>query len=213
MAAPPGVAMHVKSARYRVAFEEELRDLGLAPVEESRWVSEPVTCFVVGPVEDAVGWEGIIEEVVTEAWKYCRTVVPQLMARRSGAVVLCAFTSDLDGRTFECDVAMRSACAALRGLTRTLANELGPSGVRVNLVEIGSGSTVKDAAQAVGWLVSARSARVTGTSLYVGDRREKQMSPPMNVASDAQRSLTIPFSETMFRCTGLVGGHRPGVEP
>ena len=61
--------------------------------------------------------------------------LPGMVSRRSGAIVT---ISSMWGRVgASCEVAYSASKAALIGMTRALAKELGPSGVRVNCIAPG----------------------------------------------------------------------------
>lgn len=83
-----------------------------------------------------------------------QAVVPVMRAQGFGRIVLISGTSGLDGQPYA--AALSTAKAALHGLTRTLAKELGPAGVLVNAVL--PGTTLTEHVAAV-LPASARAAR------------------------------------------------------
>ncbi|MEO8469985.1 MAG: 3-oxoacyl-ACP reductase family protein [Chloroflexota bacterium] len=91
----------------------------------------------VGPfleIEPAT-WEAVIRTDLTAAFHTCRAVMPSMVERGSGAIVNIA--SRL-GQTGVAETAAYSAAkAGLIGLTRSLAQEFGPVGIRVNAVAPG----------------------------------------------------------------------------
>lgn len=91
----------------------------------------------VGPFLDIAPeeWDAVLRTDLTAAFHTCRAVVPSMLARGSGAIVNVA--SRL-GQTGVPETAAYSAAkAGLIGLTRSLARELGPRGIRVNAVAPG----------------------------------------------------------------------------
>ncbi len=80
-------------------------------------------------------WEETIAVNVTGTYLCCRAFLPSMIERRSGAIVI------VGSMTGKRPLANRSAYAtskmALVGLTRTLATEVGPYGIRVNLISPG----------------------------------------------------------------------------
>lgn len=91
----------------------------------------------VGPfleIEPAT-WEALIRTDLTAAFHTCRAALPSMIERGSGAIVNIA--SRL-GQIGVADTAAYSAAkAGLIGLTRALAREFGPRGIRVNAVAPG----------------------------------------------------------------------------
>ena len=91
----------------------------------------------VGPPKATVDtpldeWEQTLAVNVTAPFLFCRTVVPGMVARGRGAVVNIASMAGilcLPGR-----VSYAASKAALISLTKTLAYECGPAGVRLNAV-------------------------------------------------------------------------------
>src|SRR3954469_6962859 len=120
--------------------------------ETERWVDEVVDLW--GGVDVLVNNAGIagptalVEDIEPDAWRDClavgldshfllaRLVVPHLKRQRSGAIVGISSTAGLYG------YGMRTPYAASKwaviGLTKALAVELGPFGVRANVVAPGS---------------------------------------------------------------------------
>jgi 3-oxoacyl-[acyl-carrier protein] reductase len=80
-------------------------------------------------------WDDVIRTDLTAAFHTCRAVLPSMVERGSGAIVNIA--SRL-GQIGAIDVAHYCAAkAGLMGLTRALAREFGPRGIRVNSVAPG----------------------------------------------------------------------------
>jgi len=80
-------------------------------------------------------WESVIRTDLTAAYHTCRAVLPSMVERGSGSIVNIA--SRL-GQVGVAETAAYSAAkAGLIGLTRALAREFGPRGIRVNAVAPG----------------------------------------------------------------------------
>lgn len=79
---------------------------------------------------DRSTWDDVVGTNLTGAFEVCRAAVPLL--RAGSAIVNVGAVVGLRG--FPGDVAYGSAKAGLGGLTRVLAVELAPRGIRVNLV-------------------------------------------------------------------------------
>ena len=65
----------------------------------------------------------------------CRAVIPQMVRRQAGAIVNVSSVWGVRGAS--CEAAYSASKAAVIGLTKALAKELGPSGIRVNCVAPG----------------------------------------------------------------------------
>lgn len=135
-------------------------------------------------------WRAVMDVNVSGAFYLCRALTPGMVSRRRGGVVT---VSSMWGRVgASCEVAYSASKAALIGLTRALAKELGPSGVRVNCIApgvidtrmmdehsdetkallaeetpLGRLGTPQDVARAIAFLLSDDAAFITGQVLGV----------------------------------------------
>ena len=80
-------------------------------------------------------WDRIFAVNVRSAFSVTKDVLPGMISRQNGAIVS---VSSMWGEVgASCEVAYSATKAALIGLTKALAKEVGPSGVRVNCVTPG----------------------------------------------------------------------------
>jgi 3-oxoacyl-[acyl-carrier protein] reductase len=91
----------------------------------------------VGPFLDIepADWNAVIQTDLTAAFHTCRAVLPSMVERGSGSIVNIA--SRLAQMGVAETAAYSAAKAGLIGLTRSLAREFGPLGIRVNAVAPG----------------------------------------------------------------------------
>jgi len=80
-------------------------------------------------------WDAVIRTDLTAAFHTCRAVLPSMLERGSGTIVNIA--SRLAQMGIAETAAYSAAKAGLVGLTRALAREFGPLGIRVNAVAPG----------------------------------------------------------------------------
>ena len=98
---------------------------------------------------------GLLSDLTEEEWRRlfavnvdgvfhcCQAVLPHFIHRKAGKIVT---VSSMWGQVGgSCEVAYSAAKAAVIGLTRALAKELGPSGITVNCVSPGVISTEMNA--------------------------------------------------------------------
>ena len=92
---------------------------------------------LVGPFLETqpADWDDVIATDLTAAYHTCRAVLPSMVARGNGAIVNMA--SRLGQIGVPETAAYSAAKAGLIGLTRALAREFGPRGIRVNAVAPG----------------------------------------------------------------------------
>ncbi len=149
-----------------------------------------------------VAWTGLLQDMTDEDWRRvmaadldgvfycCRAALPSMIRRKQGQIVTISSMWGLRGAS--CEVAYSAAKAGVIGLTKALAKEVGPSGVRVNCVApgvidtdmnqrlepqdfaalsedtpLGRIGTPEDVAGAVSWLCSDAAGFVTGQVLSV----------------------------------------------
>lgn len=80
-------------------------------------------------------WSRMMAVNVTGVFHCCRFVLPQMIRRKSGVIVN---VSSMWGQVgASCEVHYSASKAAVIGLTKALAKEVGPSGIRVNCVAPG----------------------------------------------------------------------------
>jgi 3-oxoacyl-[acyl-carrier protein] reductase len=77
-------------------------------------------------------WHHVLGVNLHSAFYLARAVVPSMQARGRGSIITLGGLSSLTGRPDT--AAVTTAKTGLLGLTRALASELGPSGIRVNMV-------------------------------------------------------------------------------
>lgn len=135
-------------------------------------------------------WDEIIDVNLNGAFRCCRAVLPKMMHRRRGAIVNVSSLAAVSGVSGQ--AAYAASKSALLGMTRALAREVGRRGVRVNAVLPGfvptdmttqlpedvvralrsheclaRGTSAQDVADLVMFLVSDRSAAITGQALII----------------------------------------------
>ncbi len=141
---------------------------------------------------DPVGWRQDIHLNLDSAYCCTHAVIPGMLARRSGVIIN---IGSVNGLSALGDPAYSAAKAAMISLTRSLAQEYGPYGVRANIVLPGTvrtplwekraakdpkvletlrrwyplGRIVEpvDIARAVGFLASDAASAITGVALPV----------------------------------------------
>lgn len=82
-----------------------------------------------------VEWDQVIDVNLKGCFAFCRAAAPVFRAQKSGRIVTVASINGLRGKFGQSNYA--ASKAGVVGLTKTLAKELGPSGVNVNCVAPG----------------------------------------------------------------------------
>lgn len=89
-------------------------------------------------------WEAMIQTHLGGTFRCSKAVLPRMIAQKSGCIIN---VSSMWGQVgASCEVAYSAAKAGIIGLTKALAKEVGPSGIRVNCVAPGVIATDMNAA-------------------------------------------------------------------
>ena len=135
-------------------------------------------------------WDAVMQTNIAGAFRCCRAVIPGMISRRSGAIVNVSSLAAISGVAGQ--TAYAASKAALIGLTRSLAREVGKRNIRVNAVVPGyvatdmtaalaetvthtlraheclpGGTTAVDVANVVAFLLSDRARAMTGQIIPV----------------------------------------------
>ncbi len=84
-------------------------------------------------------WNRMVSVNLTGTFNCCRAVVPHMVSKKSGCIINTSSVWGITGAS--CEVHYSAVKAGIIGLTKALAKELGPSGIRVNCVAPGVIST------------------------------------------------------------------------
>jgi 3-oxoacyl-[acyl-carrier protein] reductase len=88
-------------------------------------------------------WAAVLRSHVKSVFTTCRLLAPGMVERGSGSIVNIASVAGKRGGGFLGTTAYAGAKAAVNGLTKALARELAPHGVRVNSVNPGLTDTAR----------------------------------------------------------------------
>ena len=80
-------------------------------------------------------WDAMFDVNVKGVFHCCQSVLPGMISRKKGCIINVSSIWGLVGAS--CEVHYSAAKAAVIGLTKALAKEMGPSGIRVNAVAPG----------------------------------------------------------------------------
>ena len=144
-----------------------------------------------------IAFQGLLTDMADEDWNRiinvnlggtfyaCRAAIPHMVQRKTGSIINISSIWGITGAS--CEAAYSAAKAGIIGLTKALAKELGPSGIRVNCVApgvidtdmnknldantiaalkdetpLGTIGTPKDIAEAIYFLAEEKSKFITG---------------------------------------------------
>ena len=196
------VARGVEAAGRRSAvFEADVRDFAAAESVVARTAQAfgrlDILIGNAGVTADAMSWkmseeqwDTVLDVNLKGCFAYARAAAPVLRERKGGRMVFVASINGLRGKAGQANYA--ASKAGVVALGKTLARELGPSGVTVNVVapgmvrtaltealpadvvqravnesQLGCLATPDDIADAVVFLCSERARHVTGAVLQV----------------------------------------------
>ena len=188
---------YTKAAAYKADLtkSENVKTMANAIMTEFESVDTLVLCAGVAHQElfqyvDEETYDMLMDVNVKSAYLTVKEFLPQMIARKSGNIIF--ISSVLGEQGSSCEVIYSAAKAALIGMTKALAKEVGPSGIRVNCVtpgviltrmveplgqetldylaeeaSLGRNGLPSDVAGAVAWLASDSSSFVTGQIIGV----------------------------------------------
>lgn len=81
-------------------------------------------------------WEEMMQTNVRSAFFYAREVLPAMITQKAGCILNISSIWGMVGAS--CEVLYSTTKAALIGMTKALAKEVGPSGIRVNCIAPGA---------------------------------------------------------------------------
>ena len=169
----------------------------------SAWGGVDVVCAnagtggPAGPIETLSydDWQHCIATNVHGAFLTCRWAAKLMKAQRSGLIAMTSSTAGIMGYPLRSPYA--AAKWAVVGMTKTLAMELGPFGIRVNAVCPGAvegprmNRVIANEAQARGESEEAvRQSYVTGVSMKTWVQAEDIANSVFFLASDAGRKIS-----------------------
>ncbi len=110
--------------------EETLREFGQIDIlVNNAGITQPEPVFQTSKEK----WDRMIAVNLTSAFLCCKAVLDHMVSRRQGSIVnvssICGKTGELGAGVHYC-----AAKAGLLGLTKALADQLGPYGIRVNAI-------------------------------------------------------------------------------
>lgn len=145
---------------------------------------------------DEAEWTETLSVNVTGVFLVCRALLPHMIERGSGSVIIIGSISGkrpLWGRT-----PYTTSKAALIGLTRTLAVEAGPHGIRVNLISPGF-----VAGPRIDWVIKAQAE---GRGLSEDDvRGEFEAESPMRRLTEASEIADACLFLSSDASSGITG--------
>jgi 3-oxoacyl-[acyl-carrier protein] reductase len=144
-------------------------------------ISFPIRPFVDYSWSD---FQAKLDGELGAAFHCCKAVVPGMLARKAGCIV--AISSTLSRRPGPGFCAHSAAKSGLDGFARALALELGPQGIRVNVVAPG----LTDTDATAGLPAAAREATLRGTPLGRIGQPDDVAGAVLAVCADTGRFLT-----------------------
>lgn len=129
-------------------------------------------------------WNAMLGVHVNGAYHCCRCVLPSMIREKRGKIVNVSSIWGITGAS--CEVHYSTAKAAIIGLTKALAKEVGPSGIQVNCVAPG----VVDTDMLAGFDEAARRALMEETPLGRLGTPEETAAAIAFLASDAADFIT-----------------------
>lgn len=188
---------YLKNAAYKADLTDaqSVSAMAKAALSESGSIDTLVLCAGAAyqnlfQFTDEATYDMLMDVNVKSAYLTIKEFLPSMIERKSGNIILISSMWGEVGAS--CEVIYSTAKAALIGMTKALAKEVAPSGIRVNCVTpgviltkmvrplgqetldelandtpLGRNGVPADVADAVSWLASERSSFVTGQIIGV----------------------------------------------
>ena len=145
-------------------------------------------------------WDEMIAVNLTGVWKSCRAVIPHMIERRTGVILLTSSIAGLKGLANQAHY-----CAAKHGvvgLMRALAIELAPHGIRVNTIHPSSVDTPIIKNQAMYTLFSGGKPDATLEEVTPGFRSLNLLDIPWMEPQDISNAVLWLASDDARYVTG-----------
>ena len=154
-----------------------------------------------------VSWRGLLTHMPLAEWEHvfavntrgvflcCRRALPSMIRRKEGAIINISSMWGRQGAS--CEAAYSASKAAVIGLTQALAQEEGPSGIRVNCIAPGVIDTPMNS-----------SLSPADLAALAGDTPLQRAGTPQEVAQAALFLAESPF--ITGQTLGVDGGFLPG---
>jgi NAD(P)-dependent dehydrogenase (short-subunit alcohol dehydrogenase family) len=145
-------------------------------------------------------WDEMIAVNLTGAWKSCRAVMPHMIERGTGVILITSSTAGLKGLANQAHY-----CAAKHGvvgLMRALAIELAPHGIRVNTVHPSSVDTPIIKNQAMYTLFSGGNPDATLEEVKPAFRELNLLDTPWMEPQDISNAMLWLASDDARYVTG-----------
>ncbi len=142
-------------------------------------------------------WDNVIETNLKSAYNYTKAVLPSMLSARGGTIINISSVVGVDGNAGQSNYA--ASKAGLIGLTRSLAKELGPKGIRVNCI-------------APGFILSEMTGNIPGSirEAWTRDISLRRAGTPDEVAGVAlflaASSLSSYVTGEVINCSGNIKG-------
>ncbi|MEA2640423.1 MAG: 3-oxoacyl-[acyl-carrier protein] reductase [Chloroflexota bacterium] len=134
---------------------------------------------------DEAEWDKVMEVNVKGVWNCCRAVVPAMQARKQGSIVNISSGTVINGSAGR--VHYVASKAAVMGMSRVLARELGEDNIRVNT--IAPGSTLSEA-EPDERILNLRQANVSTRALKRVERPDDLVGTVLYLLSDLSSFVT-----------------------
>jgi 3-oxoacyl-[acyl-carrier protein] reductase len=107
-------------------------------------------------------WRELLDVNIGGVVRCCRAAIPYMVRKKSGCIITISSVWGVIGAS--CEAVYSASKAAVIGLTKSLAKELGPSGIRVNCVAPGVIDTGMNSSLTDGDMAALRAATPLGAT-------------------------------------------------